>query len=156
MTQNDRSEIRDMIHGILSGWQAATIAREDVTNNNLSKIDKHLEKLNGTIADHTRAISELKLKDDLHIVECPAMPKLVSIEKDLEEYHFVKKYPKLMVIIIAIFTIGIIISAIGAFNTLSNHSLAKKTLQQSEITNQILVPEAVERGFNLDSLGLNK
>jgi hypothetical protein len=53
-------------------------------------------------------------------------------------------------------TLGVII----AFGTLLliNWSEKKKTKDLEEkvgITNQILTPEAVKRGFNLDSLGLN-
>jgi hypothetical protein len=53
-------------------------------------------------------------------------------------------------------TLGVVI----AFGTLLliNWSEKKKTKDLEEkvgITNQILAPEAVKRGFNLDSLGLN-
>jgi hypothetical protein len=121
----------------------------------LAEIKIQVTQTNGTVREHTKAISELKVRDELHIVECPAMPKLNDIEKDLTEYHFFKQNPKLTITIIAVFTIGIIISAIVTVKTLSNNILMKQVRQQTETTNQILAPEAAKRGFNLDSLGLN-
>jgi len=58
MTQKDRTEIRDMIHDILSGWQAGTISREEVTNVSLKNIDGHLARLNGSVIEHSKLINE--------------------------------------------------------------------------------------------------
>jgi len=57
MTQKDRTEIREMIHGILSGWEAATVAREEVTNVALKNIGEHLGRLNGSVAKHEEKIN---------------------------------------------------------------------------------------------------
>jgi hypothetical protein len=98
MTQQDRTEIREMIHGILSGWQAATIAREEVTNTNLQEIRDHLKKINGHVADNVKDIQELKLREGLHISECPAMPKIEELEKEIIG-PWIHKHWKLAVIL---------------------------------------------------------
>jgi hypothetical protein len=58
MTKQDRSEVREMIHDILSGWQAATIAREDVTNEALKNINDHLGRINGSVGRHEQKIND--------------------------------------------------------------------------------------------------
>jgi hypothetical protein len=58
MTAKDRSEIREMIHGILSGWEAATVAREEVTNVSLKGIEDHLGRINGTVGKHEKTIND--------------------------------------------------------------------------------------------------
>ena len=57
MTIEERGEVRDMIHDILSGWEANTVAREEITNISLVKIDKHLEKINNKVAEHEKTIN---------------------------------------------------------------------------------------------------
>jgi hypothetical protein len=46
-----------MLHDILSGWQAANTAQADITNAGLAKIDEHLTKLNGKVAEHEKIIN---------------------------------------------------------------------------------------------------
>jgi len=119
------------------------------------RIDNHLAKLNGQVTETVKDISNLKIKNANHIIECPAMPKIEAIQNDLGEYRFAKNHPKLMVLIVAFFAVGIIISMIGTFKQLSDSVLMKEVIQQTETTNQILVPTAIQRGFDIDSLGLN-
>jgi hypothetical protein len=57
MEAQERSEIREMIHGILSGWEANTIARDDLTNERLKNIADHLGRLNGSVAKHEEKIN---------------------------------------------------------------------------------------------------
>ena len=58
MTQTDRSEVREMLHGILSGWQAETVAREELTNLHLKNIEDHFARLNGSVTKHEKVINE--------------------------------------------------------------------------------------------------
>lgn len=54
-------------------------------------------------------------------------------------------------------TIAVIIAFLTLFYmNWSDKHLIKQVKQKAETTNQILVPEAVRRGFSLDSLGLNE
>jgi hypothetical protein len=57
MTPTDRTEVREMIHGILSGWQAGTTAQNDITNAGLKDIKDHLAKLNGSVLEHAKIIA---------------------------------------------------------------------------------------------------
>lgn len=57
METQERQEVREMIHGVLSGWEAATIAREELLNVNLTGIKEHLVKLNGSVAKHENIIN---------------------------------------------------------------------------------------------------
>ena len=91
MEAEERTEVRNIIHDILEGWQEATvqrekatIARENLIHQSLNSIDTHLQKLNGSVAEHTFAITDLKRKDDLHIVDCPVMPLVKKLDKEVE------------------------------------------------------------------------
>lgn len=47
-----------MLHDILSGYQARNESAFDTFNLGLQKIDRHLEKLNGSVATHERIINQ--------------------------------------------------------------------------------------------------
>jgi len=88
MTQKDRTEVRDMIHDILSGWEAKTESREEIINLNLIDIKDHLKKLNGTVASHTRIIA-----DNLPhtIVHCPQAEIIEKLNNNMVSEKAVKK-----------------------------------------------------------------
>jgi hypothetical protein len=84
MTQKDRSEIREMIHGILSGWHATTTAQNDITNASLGEIKDHLVKINGKVAEHEKVIN---VNLPHHIALCPQRDAIedLKIWKEQEE-----------------------------------------------------------------------
>lgn len=47
-----------MLHDILSGYQARNESAFDTFNLGLQKIDKHLERLNGTVASQQKIIDQ--------------------------------------------------------------------------------------------------
>jgi hypothetical protein len=57
MTTKDRTEVREMIHNTLEGWEKATIARENMTLTALEKIELHLGKINGKVSEHEKIIT---------------------------------------------------------------------------------------------------
>jgi hypothetical protein len=57
MDTQDRTEVREMIHATLEGWEKATVAREIMTLKTLDKIEKHLDRMNGSIALHEKIIN---------------------------------------------------------------------------------------------------
>ena len=59
--------------------------------------------------------------------------KIEVIDKDLNEYRIVKKYPKLVILIVAIFVVGIIISAIGSIETFQNKKYLKEAAEEQPI-----------------------
>jgi|WetSurSiteA1Bulk_404760.scaffolds.fasta_scaffold36003_2 hypothetical protein len=58
------------------------------------------------------------------------------IDKDLEEYRIIKKYPKLALILIVVFAIGLAISAYGTFRTVRMSRSDKKVLEKVELLEQ--------------------
>ena len=94
------------------------------TNNRVNHLeeqrDKYLE---------TRVSTDMLSEYDKRIDDIRGCLKV--LDKDLEEYRMVKKYPKIWMIAIAVFVIGIIVSAIGTVETLSNK-------KQTEIVNSKL------------------
>ena len=57
MTAKERIEVKELLHDILSGWQARTDSQIEVTNNSLSNIEVHLEKINGKVSEHEKIIN---------------------------------------------------------------------------------------------------
>ena len=88
MTIEERGEIRDMIHGILSGWHAETVAREEVTNVHLKNIEDHFRRLNGSVAKHEKTINE-NLPHS--VVHCPQAIKIKELEDNMITSKVVKK-----------------------------------------------------------------
>ena len=87
MTQQDRSEVREMIHGILSGWEAQTVAREDLISMSLQNIDSHLGKINGKVQEHERII----IKNIPHTIDhCPQDATIKEIRDNMVSGKAVK------------------------------------------------------------------
>jgi hypothetical protein len=58
MDAQERTEVRNMIHDILAGWHAETVAREELINLSLVNIKDHLGRINGSVAKHEKMINE--------------------------------------------------------------------------------------------------
>jgi len=80
MNKQARDEVREMLHDILSGYQALNISNADVINNSLVKIENHLSKINGTVAEHTRII----ISNLPHtIAHCPQVEDIEELKKNM-------------------------------------------------------------------------
>ena len=55
-----------------------------------------------------------------HPINCTQALKIDKIKDDLEEYRVFKKYPKIGIVVIAIFTILLVVAAYGTFQTVHN------------------------------------
>lgn len=126
-------------------------ARFNMVDADNKEINDHLKELNGTVKDHTKEIVALKVNDELHIVACPAMPEIRTIKDNLQEYDFFKKHPKLALIIISIFVIGMIISAIGTVKTISNSAASKEIKQGVKEIQYDLAPLRSAKPDTLDA-----
>jgi hypothetical protein len=126
-------------------------ARFNTVDADNEQINNHLKELNGTVKDHTREISALRVSDELHIVDCPVMPEVKSMKENLQEYDFFKKHPKLALIVIAIFVAGMIISAIGTFKTITNGTASKEIKQGVREIQYELAPLRNAKPSALDS-----
>lgn len=76
-------------------------ARFNVVDGDNKQINDHLAELNGTVKEHTKEIDDLKLKEGLHIVACPAMPKIEALEKEIIG-SWVRKHWKLALLIFVV------------------------------------------------------
>lgn len=94
-----------------------------VSTDMLQVIEKEVERI------------EKKLDESIqwghHVVDtrgtdCPNAKLIHSINDELQDYRYLRKYPKLALVLISIFVIGMIISAIGTVNTI----LTKPLVQQ--------------------------
>jgi len=140
MTQKEQSEVHGMINEILSSWNRETVLRETLIHQSLNNIDKHLEKLNGSVATNIKDIQQLKINEVEHVINCPVMPKVEKISEDLEEYHFIKKYPKILLVVIAILVLGLIISATGTIQSWTNSTRGKQIKQSVDGIRYELAP----------------
>jgi len=77
-----------MIHGMLSGWEANTISREEITNIRLGEISEHLKRINGTIAKHEKVINE---NLPHNITHCPQTERIKTLEDNQITTKAVKK-----------------------------------------------------------------
>ena len=146
MTQTDRTEVREMIHGILSGWHAATTAQNDMTNQSLERIEKHLVKLNGSVAEHERVI----LENLPHSIDhCPQAPVIKEIRDAVLEDKGSEKNKEVTWGRAAIFVgiIGTIIVIWQGYTSLQKEN--KKLMDEMKTTNDMISSPAA-RGQYFD------
>jgi len=106
----------------------------------LDYIKEQTTKTNSRVADIEGKVSEVEDEVIKHPANCPQVAKIETINKDLEVYRVIKKYPKLVLLLIAIFVIGIIISAIGTFETITSKSNDKELKRKIDNINYRLTP----------------
>jgi uncharacterized DUF497 family protein len=147
MTTPERTEVREMIHGILSGWQAATIARDDLMNNHLGIISERLDKINGSVAKHEKLITENLPHTILHCTQADSIETIKKVllkediivdekQKEKDELRKTKEEKRHKIIQVLNF-IGVII-AVFSFITLAvfqvlNYDLNSRTKNDTEI-----------------------
>lgn len=131
MTPNDRTEVREMIHSTLEGWEKATVARESMTLIALEKIEGHLRKINGSIASHDKIINA-NLPHNISL--CPQAPVIEEIrdtiiksstkEKTLQEIKADKRLEWAKWIQTGMFIIGAVALIYTAYNTHKNNKMS--------------------------------
>jgi len=115
----------------------------DVTNGRVTKLEgEKVEYLKtrvdkGMFTELEKEVERIEKKLDEsiqwghHIVDtrgtyCPNAKLIHSINDELQDYRYLRKYPKLALILISLFVVGMVISAIGTVNTI----LTKPLVQQ--------------------------
>jgi len=119
MTAKDISLITSLLDERFKGVQTAMNAEFSIVNGRLHSYNRKLEqvvtqttKTNGSVAAVTERVIQLEKQELIHFVNCPQtsviaeLKKEISVEndkrdEDLQEYHVVKRYPKLALSIIA-------------------------------------------------------
>lgn len=114
-------------------------------DDNFLEINNRLDKLNGNVAKHEKLINE---NLPHNIAHCSQAESIDAIQKDLEDYHFVKKYPKLILMAVAILVIGLIISSVGTVTTISNSLKSTEIQRRVKDINYMVAPE---RSYNRDT-----
>ncbi len=95
MTAKDRQEVREIFKDIMAGYMvsiqgyvSSNNAQYIATDGALDKIDKHLEKLNGTVAEHEKKI----LQELPHtIANCPQQDKIQNIRDNMVSNKAIQK-----------------------------------------------------------------
>lgn len=76
MDAEERAEVRQMIHDVLSGWQARTESYMETTNGELKGIHSQFERLNGTVRTHQTVIDQNLPHTVAHCTQAPTIKKL--------------------------------------------------------------------------------
>jgi len=122
----------------------------------LGAIEDQVRKTNGTVTEHEKFKQYAQQIIDTRSTDCPHVDNidkidkdLKKIEEDLSEYRMLKKYPKLGVLIIAIFVVGMYLGYRKIVNT--------QMLIRNEMGVQMMYPELRTRGgvILIDSLQNN-
>ena len=93
----------------------------------LDDIHNQVKKINGRVGDVEKEIVDLQINDKLHVQDCPAMPIITEVKKDVEELKiealtlWIKKHWKLSILI----TVIILYFAYSLFTLLSIEEIIK-------------------------------
>ena len=87
MDKDQREQVREMLHDVLSGYHAKVDAQNTITNDALIRIDKKFEKLNGSVAEHGKIIS-----DNLphNVALCPQAKTIESLKENMISSRAIK------------------------------------------------------------------
>lgn len=86
----------------------------------LGEIETQVKKTNGTVQKHEAFNKEVQRVIDTRVTDCPHVDNIIGIKsevdaidkevkkisEDLSEYRMLKKYPRLGILIVAIFVVG--------------------------------------------------
>ena len=79
LTENERNEIRTMLHEVIDPWQSIVDRNDRETNITLNNIDSHLDKLNSKVAEHEKTIN-VNLPHTIQ--HCPQNALVQKLEND--------------------------------------------------------------------------
>lgn len=111
----------------------------------LDRIELQTTKTNGCVSSAISEISELKNQRDKYLETRVSKDMLENVKsavevldkeihqlkEDLVEYNFLRRYPKLSVVVIAIFVVAMSFSVYGTFKTISS-SISIRDIQRIE------------------------
>lgn len=97
-------DYRKFIEGQLESLHESINIQFKAQNETLIRIEAQTVKSNGRIGKLEDAVYELRVKEANHIVSCPNVKRIDEIEKDLSDYNFFRRNPKI--------GIGIIVASV--------------------------------------------
>ena len=89
MTKDQRDQVREMLHDILSGYHAKVDAQNTVTNAALEAMNIHFDKLNGTVAENRKIINE-NLPHS--IIKCPQAKAISDLKENMISAKAIKGF----------------------------------------------------------------
>ena len=114
MTAQDRTEIRQMLTDILSGYTEEMKGRYNVIHSNLVQIKEQTTKTNGRVSATENEIDLLKLAEANHITMCPQVQRIAKLESSEVSRRAILKFLGMMWIGTIGFA-GIVIAVIELF-----------------------------------------
>ena len=117
MNPHDRLEVREMLTDILSGHLEKIEGQYRLMTNQLANIEIQTTKTNGRVSHVEEKVNDLEHDIKDHPVNCNQAKEIKEIKDDLEEYRMIKKYPKLMLVLLTVSIAGY-----GVFSHYSNKS----------------------------------
>jgi predicted nuclease with TOPRIM domain len=102
MNHEDRNEVREMLNDILSGNLQKIEGQYRVIQSQLSSIEIQTTRTNGRVSVLEDKVDQVEKDLLTHPIKCTQGKEISEIKKDLEEYRFFKKYPKVFIGIILI------------------------------------------------------
>lgn len=129
----DSTDYRLYLEEKFAGIHKDNHARDINIHDKLDELILHVKKTNGNVTNLENQRDEyLKTRVDINMLK-EVDKKVEDIKDDLAEYRFFKKYPKLTILIIAIFVVSSILAAIGTVETFKNNIMLKKQVTEQPI-----------------------
>lgn len=97
MNHEDRNEVRDILTDILSGHVQKIEGQYRVIQSQLSAIEIQTTKTNGRVGVLESKVDQVEKDLITHPIHCNQAVEIKEIKKDLAEYQFFKKYPKIFI-----------------------------------------------------------
>ena len=104
-----------------SGLSSHINAQFENVHERLDVIKEQTTKTNSRVNHLEDDVDILRDKLVAHPVECSKAKDIDTLKEDLIEYKFIKRYPKLTIILITFFVITLLISAYGTFSTIHSN-----------------------------------
>lgn len=102
----------------------------------LERIEQQTTKTNGRVSALEKALPQ-------HEIECSAKKEVDVIQKDLEEYHMIKKYPKLIILLLVVLVGAALYNFFRSVQTKDSITTTIKT----ELQNQTGVSKVTRGGY---------
>ena len=105
MAMTDQQDYREYLKERFSHLTTLINANHKESMDSNDRIEEHVAQTNGRVLDLEAKVAQLDLNDKLHIAECPAMPVIKDLEKDVRELKveaitiWIKKHWKLSIAI---------------------------------------------------------